>query len=88
MDDYVFDIDIEKTKRFYFDTPKVFVCLSGYLPELTHFMASLGIDIEKPVKYNLSGTSDLLYRTFGTVSSKNGYELDFYRGGINTFQLL
>lgn len=77
-DDYVFEIDFEKTKMFYLDTPKVFDCLSGYLPELTHFMASLGINIEKPVKYNRSDTSDLLYRTFGTVSSKNGYELDFY----------
>jgi len=76
-DDYVFDIDIEKTKSFYSEAPKVFDCLSKYLPELTHFIASLGIDIEKPVKYDLADTYDLLYTTFGTVSSKNGYELDF-----------
>lgn len=78
IDEYVFDTDIEKTKRFYLDKPKVFDCLSGYLPELTHFMASLGIDIEKPVKHNLSDMSDLLYTTFGTFTTKTGYELDFY----------
>ena len=77
-DDYVFDIDIEKTKSFYSDAPKMFNCLSEYLPELTHFMALLGIDIEKPVKYDPNDTYDLLYTTFGTVASKNGYELDFY----------
>lgn len=77
-DDYVFDIDIEKTKSFYSDAPKVFDCLSEYLPELTHFMALLGIDIEKPVKYDPNDKYDLLYKTFGTVASKNGYELDFY----------
>lgn len=74
-DDYVFDINIEKTKGFYYDTPKVFGGLTEYLPELTCFMASLGIDIEKPVKYS---PGDFLYTTFGTVTSKNGYELDFY----------
>lgn len=78
IDDFVFDIDIEKTKRFYLDTPKVFDCLYEYLPELTHFMESLGIDIEKPVKYDMDDTHDLLYTTFGTVTTKTGYELDFY----------
>ena len=46
-DDYVFEIDIEITKSFYSNAPKVFNQLSGYLTELTHFMTSLGIDIEK-----------------------------------------
>jgi len=78
IDNYVFDIDVEKTKRFYLDRPKVFDWLAGYLPELTHFMAMLGIDIEKPVKYNQDDVTDLLYKAFGVVSSKNGYELDFY----------
>jgi len=77
-DDYVFDIDIEKAIRFYADSPKAFNGLSGYLPELTQFMASLGIDIEKPVKYDLSDTYDLLYKTFGTYTTIAGYELDFY----------
>lgn len=77
-DDYTFDINIEKTESFYADAPQVFDCLSEYLPDLTYFLASLGIDIEKPVKYNKNDTSDLLYRTFGTFTSKTGYELDFY----------
>jgi hypothetical protein len=77
-DDYVFDIDIEKAKGFYSDAPKVFDGLTEYLPELTCFMASLGIDIEKPVKYDPNDAYDFLYTTFGTVTSKNGYELDFY----------
>lgn len=77
-DDYVFDIDIEKAKSFYSDLPRVFNGLSEYLPELTRFMASLGIDIEKPVKYNPDDTYDLLYRTCGTFTTKTGYELDFF----------
>lgn len=78
-DDYVFNIDIEKTKSLYSNMPIIFDGLSEYLPELTHFFVSLGIDIEKPVKYDLNDTYDLLYTTFGSVSSKNGYELDFHR---------
>jgi hypothetical protein len=80
-DDYTFYIDIDKAESFYSDAPQVFDCLSGYLPDLTRFLASLGIDIEKPLKYDLSDTSDLLYKTFGTFVSKTGYELDFYGEG-------
>ena len=80
-DDYTFNIDIEKTESFYSDAPRTFDCLSGYLPDLTHFLTSLGIDIEKPVKYDPNDTSDLLYRTFGSFTSKTGYELDFYGEG-------
>ena len=58
--------------------PIIFNGLSEYLPELTHFLSSLGIEIEKPVKYDPNDTYDLLYKTFGTVTSKNGYEIDFY----------
>ena len=77
-DGYVFDIDMERTKNFYSYAPQVFNRLFEYLPELTHFLASLGIDIEKPLKYDLNNTYDLLYRTFGSCTSKEGYELDFY----------
>lgn len=78
MDDYIFDIDIEKTESSYSDAPRVFNCLSEYLPELTHFLELLGIDIEKPVKYDPDEMHDLLYTTFGTFTSKTGYEIDFY----------
>lgn len=77
-DNYIFDIDLRKSKSFYSNAPKVFDGISEYLPELTHFLVSLGIDIEKPVKYDPNDTYDLLYTTFGTVSCKDGYELDFY----------
>ena len=80
-DDYVFGIDIEKAKSFYFYLPRVFNGLSEYLPELTRFMTSLGIDIEKPVKYDPNDTYDLLYRTYGTFTTKTGYELDFFGKG-------
>ncbi len=77
-DDYVFEIDMEKANSFYSDKQKVFDGISDYLPELTQFLASLGIDIEKPMKYDLNDSTDLVYKTFGKVSSVNGYELDFY----------
>jgi hypothetical protein len=80
-DDYIFYIDSEKAESFYSNTPRVFDCLCEYLPDLTHFLASLGIDIEKPVKYDLNDTSVLSYVKFGSFTSKTGYELDFYDEG-------
>ncbi len=73
VDDYIFDIDIEKTESSYSNAPRVFDCISEYLPELTHFLESLGIDIEKPVKYDPDDTYDLFYTTFGTFTTKTGY---------------
>lgn len=77
-DDYVFEIDIEKTEALYSHLPRISASLSGYLPELTQFFGSLGIDIEKPIKYKPGDTSDLLYRTYGTYTCGQGYEMDFY----------
>lgn len=77
-DDYTFYIDIEKKQCIYTDAPRVFGGHSEYLPELINFLASLGIDIEKPVVYNLNDTYDLLYMAFGNFNTKTGYKLDFY----------
>lgn len=77
-DDYIFFIDTEKAESYYCATPKIIDRLAGYLPDLTQFLASLGIDIEKPVVYDLNDPSDLLYKTFGTFTYKDGYEIDFY----------
>lgn len=79
--DYIFEIDIDVTRTFYAESKKVFDGLSDYLPELTDFLSSLGIDMDKPVKYNRYGTyetDDLVYQVFGKVTWREGYEIDFY----------
>ncbi|PKM73705.1 MAG: hypothetical protein CVU91_01215 [Firmicutes bacterium HGW-Firmicutes-16] len=69
-DDYVFSIDIKRAKGFYSDAPKVLDGLSEYLPELTCFIASLGIDIEKPVKYDPDDTYDYSIRHLARLPRK------------------
>jgi hypothetical protein len=38
----------------------------------------IGICVDKPENGDLRDVSDFLYTTLGTVTSKNGYEFDFY----------
>ena len=77
-DGYEFNLDLEKSKAFYRDRPIIFPGLSSYLPELTAFLNTLGIDIEKPVKYRYHDSSDLSYKVFGVVEAYGKYELNFH----------
>lgn len=75
---YIFNIDINATKSIYNHIPKEVFKISDYLPELTNFLFSLGIDINKPIKYNLNDSSDLVYIAVGKYTCEHGYEIDFY----------
>lgn len=76
-DDWQFDIDIQKTQLMYFTRLKPIIDAQAQLPELANFLSELGIDIEKPDKYN-SDFSDVLYTCVGSAKSKTNYEIDMY----------
>jgi len=80
--DWEFDIDIQKTQLMYVNRLRSIIDSHVKIPELVNFLSELGIDIEKPDKYN-SNFSDVLYSCFGSAKSKTGYEIDMY--GIEQF---
>lgn len=74
---YRFRIDRERTRAAYEKRPSAGNWLRGALPELTEFLAALGIDVEKPDESAEDG-SDLVYTAYGTFQAyAGGYEIDF-----------
>lgn len=80
QDDYVFNVDLEKSAAFYREQPVIFAGLSSYLPALTLFLNEMGIDIEKPTMYRYHDTYDLAYKVFGSPEIYGQYELYFHDG--------
>lgn len=80
QDDYVFNVDLEKSAAFYREQPVIFSGLSSYIPVLTTFLNEMGIDIEKPIMYRYHDTSDLAYKVFGSPETYGQYELYFHDG--------
>lgn len=72
-----FNVDIQKTQLKYSDRLKSIIDAQSQLPELLNFLSELGIDIEKPDKYN-SDFSDVVYTCIGSAQSETNYEIDMY----------
>nr|WP_326185359.1 hypothetical protein [uncultured Oscillibacter sp.] len=79
-EDYIFHTDAAANRQDYARRPAAPVALSGYLPELTAFLDTLGIDINKP-RPPFGDFSDLCYDIQGTFSTASGCELDFSAPG-------
>ena len=75
--DWQFNIDIQKTQLMYCKRLKSRIDAQNQLPELVDFLSELGIDIERPDKYN-SDFSDVLYTCAGSAKSETNYEIDIY----------
>lgn len=75
--DWRFDIDIQRTQLIYIRRTDNIINRDKQLPELTNFLNELGIDIEKPDRYN-SDFSDVIYTCIGNADSENRYEIDMY----------
>ncbi len=73
--DWTFVVDVEKTKLICGEIHPSAAVLRGFLPELTGFLKSLAIDIDKPIERT---DGELIYQFFGTAFSEQGYEIDFY----------
>lgn len=72
-----FNVDIQKTQLMYSNRVKPIIDARRQLPELVRFLNELGIDIEKPDKYN-SDFSDVIYTCIGSAKSETNYEIDMY----------
>ena len=74
---YRFRIDRERTRAAYEKRPSAGNWLRGALPELSEFLAALGIDVERPDN-GAEDWSDLVYTVYGTFQAyEGGYEIDF-----------
>ena len=73
---YLFHIDWERTHATYEKRLSAGSWLRGALPELTEFLADLGIDVERPDN-SAEDWSDLVYTAYGTFQAyEGGYEID------------
>ena len=74
---YCFRIDRERTRTAYEKRPSAGSWMRDALPELSEFLAVLGIDVEKPDS-RAEDWSDLVYTVYGTFQTyEGGYEIDF-----------
>ena len=74
---YRFRIDRERTRAAYEKRPSAGNWLRGALPELSEFLAALGIDVERPDN-GAEDCSDLVYTAYGAFQAyEGGYEIDF-----------
>ena len=74
---YHFRIDRERTRAAYEKRPSAGSWLRGALPELSEFLADLGIDVERPDN-GAEDCSDLVYTAYGAFQAyEGGYEIDF-----------
>ena len=74
---YCFRLDRERTRAVYEKRPSAGNRLRSALPELTAFLADLGVDIERPDDMAEDG-SDLVYTAYGAFYAYGGgYEIDF-----------
>lgn len=78
--DSIIYTDPDANRRGYAQRPAAPVVLSDYLPELTAFLDTLGIDINRP-RPPFEDLSCLCYDIRGTFFSSTGYELDFSAPG-------
>lgn len=91
-DDYIFSVDIEKTKKYY-RTHSLCecVCCRNYytqikerLPKLTAFLNDFGVDISKPdeiCSVEMENSIDYLsvdYTVCGNIVKPSEYEIDIY----------
>lgn len=75
--DWKFNVDLQKTQSMYGNRVKSEIDAQSQVPELVNFLSELGIDIEKPDKYN-SDLSDVVYTFIGSAESETNYEIDMY----------
>jgi len=76
--DWQFNVDIQETQLMYNSNMlKSIIDVNSQLPELVDFLSELGINIEKPDKYNLD-FSDVIYTYIGSAESETNYEIDMY----------
>ena len=82
-DDWIFNIDYEKTKKYYDNRPELDrkPSVSKYPDSLLVFFLQCGIDYQKPLDSFTENSA--WYDVYGTAetSTKRRYELDFY--GVN-----
>ncbi|MBR4868628.1 MAG: hypothetical protein IKU10_05675 [Clostridia bacterium] len=91
-DEYVFEVDIEKTKEYY-KTHSLCECdccenfytqIKGKFPKLESFLADFGVDITKPdecMSVELDNTIQYIgvdYTVCGKVATMGQYEIDIY----------
>ena len=95
-EDYVFDIDIEKTEEFYanYAYPNKDLIYENYiqnidsLKELTEFLEKFGIDSRNPVEVdgngNFKGMTDyeLIFVVYGEIISHPSYEIAVGKSNI------
>ena len=72
--DWKFNVDLQKTQSIYGNRVKSEIDAQSQVPELVNFLSELGIDIEKPDKYNLD-LSDVVYTFIGSAESETNYEI-------------
>ena len=94
VEDYVFLVDIEKTRSYYKNNTLCdCVCCRNYyvqvretLPELADFLALFGVDISRPDEAASSEEKEYIdyisvdYTVCGSVETMGDFEIDIYNG--------